>query len=107
MRKQACKKASNSLLIVAQGSQTQRNVRSSMSDPDMFLNYTPTSAVSDVGKQAQLGGRHAFPDSVHIPEGVHKAIKRVKFDFASALHMTCLPLPSALASWLIIHDRWS
>lgn len=46
-----------------------------MSDPDMFLNYTPTSAVSDVGKQNQLGGRPAFPDSVHIPEGVHKAIK--------------------------------
>ena len=43
-----------------------------MSDPDMFLNYTPTYAVSDVGKQAQLGGtatRRAFPDSVHIPEG--------------------------------------
>ena len=55
-----------------QGSATQRNVRSSMSDPDMFLNYTPTYAVSDVGKQAQLGGtatRRAFPDSVHIPEG--------------------------------------
>ena len=43
-----------------------------MSDPDMFLNYTPTSAVSGAGKQAQLGGtaRHAFPDSVHVPEGV-------------------------------------
>lgn len=56
---------------ISQGSQTQRNVRSSMSDPDMFLNYTPTSAVSDAGKQAQLGGtaRQAFPDSVHIPEG--------------------------------------
>lgn len=57
---------------ITQGSSTQRNVRSSMSDPDMFLNYTPTYAVSDVGKQAQLGGtatRRAFPDSVHIPEG--------------------------------------
>ena len=43
-----------------------------MSDPDMFLNYTPTLAVAGVGKQAQLGGtaRHAFPDSVHVPEGV-------------------------------------
>ena len=50
---------------VMQGSDTQRNVRSSMSDPDMFLNYTPTSTVSDVGKHT----RQAFPDSVHIPEG--------------------------------------
>lgn len=61
-----------SLLFGVQGSETQRNVRSSMSDPDMFLNYTPTLAVAGVGKQAQLGGtaRHAFPDSVHVPEGV-------------------------------------
>lgn len=50
---------------ISQGSDTQRNVRSSMSDPDMFLNYTPTSTVSDVGKHT----RQAFPDSVHIPEG--------------------------------------
>lgn len=56
---------------ILQGSQTQRNGRSSMSDPDMFLNYTPTFVVSDVGKQAQLGGtaRHAFPEGVHVPEG--------------------------------------
>ncbi len=74
-----------------------------MSDPEMFLNYTPTSAVSDVGKQAQLGGtaRHAFPDSVHIPEGVRKAVKHVEFEFTSLLHMACLPLPSAVATWLI------
>ncbi len=71
-----------------------------MSDPDMFLNYTPTSAVSDASKQAQLGGRHAFPDSVHIPEGMYKAFKHVDLQFAS-LHMICLPLPFALASWLI------
>ncbi len=70
-----------------------------MSDPDMFLNYTPTSAVSDAGKQAG-NARHAFPDSVHIPEGVYKAIKQADFEFASLLHMTCLPVPSALASWL-------
>ena len=70
-----------------------------MSDPDMFLNYTPTS---DASKQAQLGGTagHAFPDSVHIPEGVHNAIEHVEFESADFLPMTCVPLP-ALASWLI------
>ncbi len=54
-----------------------------MSDPDMFLNYTPTSAVSDAGKQAQLGGTARFPDSVHIPEGVYKAIEHVDFEFVA------------------------
>ena len=67
-----------------------------MSDPDIFLNYTPTSAVSDVGKQAQLGGTagYAFPDSVHIPEGVHKAIEHVDSESANLLLMTCVPLPA-------------
>lgn len=44
-----------------QGSQTQRNVRSSMSDPDMFLNYTPTHSAGPA--------RYSFPEGVHVPEG--------------------------------------
>ena len=44
-----------------QGSQTQRNVRSSMSDPDMFLNYTPTHTAGSA--------RYSFPEGVHVPEG--------------------------------------
>lgn len=64
-----------------QGSETQRNVRSSMSDPDMFLNYMPTF---DSGKQAQqFGGtaRLAFPEGVHVPEG--------NAAFLPYLHMCC------------------
>ena len=44
-----------------QGSQTQRNVRSSMSDPDMFLNYTQTHNAGPA--------RYPFPEGVHVPEG--------------------------------------
>lgn len=44
-----------------QGSQTQRNVRSSMSDPDMFLNYTPSHNAGPA--------RYPFPEGVHVPEG--------------------------------------
>lgn len=53
-----------------QGSQQQRNERSSMSDPDMYYNYTPTSAAAESGK-LHLGAvsRAAFPQSVHVPEG--------------------------------------
>lgn len=78
-----------------------------MSDPDMFLNYTPTSAVSDAGKQAQLGGtaRQAFPDSVHIPEGVHKAIKRIDCDFASVSH-DLPPHTLRLGKLAHQHDTW-
>ncbi|KAL3140691.1 hypothetical protein ABBQ32_005250 [Trebouxia sp. C0010 RCD-2024] len=53
---------------ISQGSQAQRDVRSSMSDPDMFMNYTPTSATSDSGRQAGTA-RHSFPGGVHVPEG--------------------------------------
>ena len=49
-----------------------------MSDPDMYFNYTPTSAAAESGKK-QLGAvpRAAFPRSVHIPEGTHDAPARL------------------------------
>jgi len=55
---------------ISQGSGHQRNERSSMSDPDMYYNYTPTFAAAESGKQ-QLGAvsRAAFPQTVHVPEG--------------------------------------
>lgn len=60
----------STLLLCMQGSQRQRNERSSMSDPDMYYNYTPTSASAESGKH-HLGAvsRAAFPQSVHVPEG--------------------------------------
>lgn len=57
-------------ILTLQGSQHQRNERSSMSDPDLYFNYTPTYAAAEAGK-GKLGAvpRAAFPQTVHVPEG--------------------------------------
>ena len=72
-----------------QGSQTQRNTRSSMSDPDMFLNYTPTYAAGPA--------RYSFSEGVHAAEGsamlplTHAAHRFTEHTFVSANCLTYLP----------------
>ena len=85
-----------------QGSQTQRNVRSSMSDPDMFLNVTPTYGAGPA--------RYSFPEGVHVPEGsaallsyINMCAHHLYYTHQSLHQLLGMTLPSSCTAWYELH----